>query len=283
MGSDQAVLPTARLAERLGLPGLPLETARTVADKRRMRKAFDKATRAVPARSRGERLRGGRAGVPRARRAGRGQAGRRLGAAGRDRGAGRRRAGARVRPGARGVTNRSGRARAVPRRRRVHGERLPARRRVLPDERHPPAAPSAAAARRLHLAPLPVAAAERGRAVRAGARHEPRGRPGDRAFLRPGPRPGRRALGHRSRRTARRRQGRRARQARDRLRRRPGERALGARRAVGRGPRARASPSRAAARSASSSPSRAGSSASTQRRPWRSTASTRPASTGARG
>jgi biotin carboxylase len=43
MGSDQAVLPTARLAERLGLPGLPLETARTVADKRRMRKAFDKA------------------------------------------------------------------------------------------------------------------------------------------------------------------------------------------------------------------------------------------------
>ena len=42
MGSDQAVLPTARLAERLGLPGLPLETARTVADKRRMRKAFDK-------------------------------------------------------------------------------------------------------------------------------------------------------------------------------------------------------------------------------------------------
>ena len=43
MGSDQAVLPTARLAERLRLPGLPLETARTVADKRRMRKAFDKA------------------------------------------------------------------------------------------------------------------------------------------------------------------------------------------------------------------------------------------------
>jgi biotin carboxylase len=43
MGSDQAVLPTARLAECLGLPGLPLETARTVVDKRRMRKAFDKA------------------------------------------------------------------------------------------------------------------------------------------------------------------------------------------------------------------------------------------------
>jgi biotin carboxylase len=43
MGSDQAVLPTARLAERLGLPGLPLETARTVADKRKMRKAFEKA------------------------------------------------------------------------------------------------------------------------------------------------------------------------------------------------------------------------------------------------
>ena len=32
MGSDQAVLPTAQLAERLGLPGLPVETARTVAD-----------------------------------------------------------------------------------------------------------------------------------------------------------------------------------------------------------------------------------------------------------
>jgi len=42
MGSDQAVLPTAQLAERLGLPGLPVETARTVADKRRMRAAFDK-------------------------------------------------------------------------------------------------------------------------------------------------------------------------------------------------------------------------------------------------
>src|SRR5215470_7162400 len=39
MGSDQAVLPTAQLAERLGLPG---ETARTVADKRRMRAAFEK-------------------------------------------------------------------------------------------------------------------------------------------------------------------------------------------------------------------------------------------------
>ena len=42
MGSDQAVLPTAQLAERLGLPGLPIETARTVADKRRMRAAFEK-------------------------------------------------------------------------------------------------------------------------------------------------------------------------------------------------------------------------------------------------
>ena len=42
MGSDQAVLPTARLAERLGLPGFPLETAKTVADKRRMRKAFER-------------------------------------------------------------------------------------------------------------------------------------------------------------------------------------------------------------------------------------------------
>jgi len=41
MGSDLAVLPTARLAERLGLPGLSLDTARIVADKRRMRKAFE--------------------------------------------------------------------------------------------------------------------------------------------------------------------------------------------------------------------------------------------------
>jgi biotin carboxylase len=43
MGSDQAVLPTARLAERLGLPGLPVRTAETVADKRRMRAAFEAA------------------------------------------------------------------------------------------------------------------------------------------------------------------------------------------------------------------------------------------------
>jgi biotin carboxylase len=43
MGSDQAVLPTAQLAERVGLPGLPVETARTVADKRRMRAAFERA------------------------------------------------------------------------------------------------------------------------------------------------------------------------------------------------------------------------------------------------
>jgi len=42
MGSDQAVLPTAQLAERLGLPGLPVAAARTVADKRRMRAAFEK-------------------------------------------------------------------------------------------------------------------------------------------------------------------------------------------------------------------------------------------------
>jgi biotin carboxylase len=42
MGSDQAVLPTAQLAERLDLPGLPVETARTVADKRRMRAAFER-------------------------------------------------------------------------------------------------------------------------------------------------------------------------------------------------------------------------------------------------
>lgn len=41
MGSDQAVLPTARLAERLGLPGLPVRTAETVADKRKMRAAFE--------------------------------------------------------------------------------------------------------------------------------------------------------------------------------------------------------------------------------------------------
>ena len=41
MGSDQAVLPTARIAARLGLPGLPVETAETVADKRKMRAAFE--------------------------------------------------------------------------------------------------------------------------------------------------------------------------------------------------------------------------------------------------
>jgi biotin carboxylase len=43
MGSDQAVLPTARLAAQLRLPGLPVETAETVADKRRMRAAFEAA------------------------------------------------------------------------------------------------------------------------------------------------------------------------------------------------------------------------------------------------
>jgi biotin carboxylase len=43
MGSDQAVLPTARLAARLGLAGLPVDTAETVADKRKMRAAFDAA------------------------------------------------------------------------------------------------------------------------------------------------------------------------------------------------------------------------------------------------
>jgi len=43
MGSDQAVLPTARLAERLGLPGLPVATAEIVADKRKMRAAFEAA------------------------------------------------------------------------------------------------------------------------------------------------------------------------------------------------------------------------------------------------
>jgi biotin carboxylase len=47
MGSDQAVLPTARLAERLGLPGLPVRTAEIVADKRKMRAAFEAA--GVPA------------------------------------------------------------------------------------------------------------------------------------------------------------------------------------------------------------------------------------------
>jgi biotin carboxylase len=43
MGSDQAVLPTARLAERLGLPGLPVAAAEIVADKRKMRAAFQAA------------------------------------------------------------------------------------------------------------------------------------------------------------------------------------------------------------------------------------------------
>ena len=43
MGSDQAVLPTARLAERLGLLSLPVRTAEIVADKRKMRAAFEEA------------------------------------------------------------------------------------------------------------------------------------------------------------------------------------------------------------------------------------------------
>jgi biotin carboxylase len=48
MGSDQAVLPTARLAERLGLPGLPVRTAEIVADKRKMRAAFEAGGVASP-------------------------------------------------------------------------------------------------------------------------------------------------------------------------------------------------------------------------------------------
>jgi biotin carboxylase len=43
MGSDQAVLPTARLAELFGVPGLPVHTAEIVADKRKMRAAFERA------------------------------------------------------------------------------------------------------------------------------------------------------------------------------------------------------------------------------------------------
>src|SRR3954471_4076153 len=42
MGSNQSAYPAAELAERHGLPGLPTETALTVADKRRMRAAFEK-------------------------------------------------------------------------------------------------------------------------------------------------------------------------------------------------------------------------------------------------
>ena len=53
MGSDLAVLPTARLAERLGLPGLSVRTAETVADKRRMRAAFEAAGVALARRPRG--------------------------------------------------------------------------------------------------------------------------------------------------------------------------------------------------------------------------------------
>jgi biotin carboxylase len=49
MGSDQAVLPTARLAERLGLPGLPVAAAEIVADKRKMRAAFEAAGIPAPA------------------------------------------------------------------------------------------------------------------------------------------------------------------------------------------------------------------------------------------
>ena len=48
MGSDQAVLPTARLAERLGLPALPVRAAEIVADKRKMRAAFETAGLPAP-------------------------------------------------------------------------------------------------------------------------------------------------------------------------------------------------------------------------------------------
>jgi hypothetical protein len=58
MGSDQAVLPTARLAERLG----PRASARDRQNRRRQAadaEGLRQGRRAVPARARGERLRGG--------------------------------------------------------------------------------------------------------------------------------------------------------------------------------------------------------------------------------
>ena len=234
MGSDQAVLPTARLAERLGLPGLPLETARTVADKRRMRKAFDKARVRCP--------RGREASVFEEAE----QAFHELGAP------------VVVKPvdgsAQRGVTEVRGEGELAPAFDRalaasrtgavvleqyldgdeytvngflLEGEYFPmsVTRRLL----HPPPPLGVCISHRYpSLLPnedeLFAQAHATSRAV--GLETGP--------FLRSGPRPGRRSLGHRSRRTARRREGRRASEARNRLRRRPGERALGARRAVGR-------------------------------------------------
>ncbi len=283
MGSDQAVLPTAQLAERLGLPGLPVETARTVADKRRMRAAFEKRKVRCP---KGREA----ASFEEAE-----QAFHQLGAP------------VVVKPvdgsAQRGVTEvraeselaeavdralAASRAGAIVLEQYLDGDEYTVNGFLLEREYFPmsvtrrllyPPPP----ARRLHRAPLPLVARERGAAVRAGAQGELGRGARDRALVRAGTDARRPAVGDRGRRTARRRKGRGARQARDRLRRGARKRALGARRAGPRRPAARRAdrPGRPGAlrgRGAGAHrPARA------RLPPWRSTASTRRAGTGERG
>ena len=229
MGSDQAVLPTAQLAERLGLPGLPAETARTVADKRRMRAAFEKRKVRCPK---------GREATSFEEAE---QAFHQLGAP------------VVVKPvdgsAQRGVTEvraegeladavdralAASRAGAIVLEQYLDGDEFTVNGFLLEREYFP-----MSVTRRLLYPPPPLGVCiahrypsllrERGAAVRARAQGEPRGRARDRAVVRPGADARRPAVGDRGRRAARRRQGRRAGEARDRLRRGPGERALGPR------------------------------------------------------
>ena len=64
MGSDQAVLPTAKLAERLGLPGLAAGDGQDGRGQAAHAEGLREGERALPARPRGEHLRRGRAGLP---------------------------------------------------------------------------------------------------------------------------------------------------------------------------------------------------------------------------
>ena len=102
-----------------------------------------------------------------------------------------------------GFPHRRGRARALRRGRRADRQRLPARRRLLPDERHPAAPAPAAAARGLHRAPLPVRASrpssER-ELFELAHRGQPRGRDRDRPVVCPAAARGRAAVGDRGRR-----------------------------------------------------------------------------------
>ena len=283
MGSDQAVLPTAKLAERLGLPGLPLETAKTVADKRRMRKAFEKAKVRCP--------RGREANTFEEAE----QAFHELGGP------------VVVKPvdgsAQRGVTEVRGegelapafdralaasRTGAVVLEQYLEGDEYTVNGFLLDGEYFP----MSVTRRLLHPPPpLGVCISHRypsrlpNEDVLFEQAHEASLAVGlrDRAVVRAGARRRRRALGHRGRRAARRRQGRGAGQARDRVRRRARQRALGARRADARRPSSAASRSLPAARCASWSLRPGGSCGSTRPRRSRSRACTRRASTGAKG